>query len=170
MASPGAPGAPGAACGVQRQAHAAGAGSACTCAGTGIHTGPQPACTLPWAIISSQLPRSPHTTRTRTERYRGGHGGIRPNGYLWPTWPARAGAVAMARRAPGHPHARTSPPFPGLSGLFVSAGVDDGLSALAMAVQNGSQLDKLRDSARYFILQTILRHGPAPPRLVYADS
>jgi len=39
-----------------------------------------------------------------------------------------------------------------LGGLFVSAGVDEGLSALAMAVQNGSQLDKLRDSARYFIL------------------
>ena len=43
-----------------------------------------------------------------------------------------------------------------LGGLFVSAGVDDGLSALAMAVQNGSQLDKLRDSARYFILHFLL--------------
>ena len=109
MASPGAPGAPGAACGVQRQ-HAGPCRRCrqCTCAGTGIHTGPQPACTLPWANISAQLPRSPHTTRTA--RYRGGHGSIRPNGYVWPTWPARAGAVATARRAPGHPHARTSPP------------------------------------------------------------
>jgi hypothetical protein len=40
--------------------------------------------------------------------------------------------------------------------LFVAAGVDEGLSALAMAVQNGSQLDKLRDSARYFILHFLL--------------
>ena len=58
----------------------------------------------------------------------------------------------MARRAPGHPQSTcpNKPPLPGLGGLFVSAGVDEGLSVLAMAVQNGSQLDKLRDSARYF--------------------
>jgi hypothetical protein len=47
-------------------------------------------------------------------------------------------------------------PLPELGGLFVSAGVDEGLSALAMAVQNGSQLDKLRSSARYFILHFLL--------------
>lgn len=92
----------------------------CTCADTGIHTGPQPASTSPWANISTQLPRSPHTTRTA--RYRGGHGSIRPNCHLRPTWPARAGAVAMARRAPGHPHARTSPPSLNWAGCLFRRG------------------------------------------------
>ena len=72
--------------------------------------------------ISSQLPRSPHTTRTA--RYRGGHGNIRPDGYIWPTytWPVRAGAVAMARHAPGHPHARTSPPSLNWAGCLFRRG------------------------------------------------
>ena len=104
----------------------------CTCADTGIHTGPQPASTSPWANISAQLPRSPNTTRTA--RYRGGHGSIRPNGHLRPTWPPRPAGLGSS-----WPDGRVPRPDPDTSPSPRPDFPRDGRGAAAASTQVGSE-------------------------------